>query len=382
MGAADPGFGVYIHWPYCRRICPYCDFNIHPSRDIDDDAWRDGLLSEVAHFARELQGRTVTSIYFGGGTPSLMAPQTAGAVIDAVHRYWTCAEDVEITLETNPTSSERDRLQDFKQAGVNRLSVGIQSLEDDALAFLGREHSAADAMQTLDDAHRMFARVTFDLIYALPGQSAAAWKNDLDRAVQYAGSHLSLYQLTIESGTPFFRTGVEVPDDDTTADMFEITQDVLARAGLPAYEISNHARPGDESRHNLTGWRGGDYVGIGPGAHGRLSLESGFIATHQVHNPDRWAQLVLEQGHGTAKRRHLSTDDRAHELVMMGLRLVEGIDIERFERVVGLAPDDVIDPDALTGMIEGGLMARDAASIRATAAGRQRLNAILTKLLV
>lgn len=381
MGSENPGFGVYVHWPFCRRICPYCDFNVHEEKELDAEVWRAALLSELAHYAGELGGRTVTSLYFGGGTPSLIEPETVGEIVQAVAGHWPVADGIEITLETNPTSSERDRLRDFRTMGVNRLSLGIQSFDDDALEFLGRDHSARDAIATLENANSVFERVTFDLIYARPNQSLSDWKNELDRAVQIAGGHLSLYQLTIESGTPFFRDGVHPADDDTAADMFETTQEILSAAGMPAYEISNHAKRGEESRHNLTCWRGGDYLGIGPGAHGRLTIDGAFYGTHQIHNPDRWLQLAIENGHGTAKRRLLETDDRARELIMMGLRLVEGVDTERFNQITGLAFDEVVDPDALARLIENELMTQTAASVYATESGRQRLNAVLGSLL-
>jgi len=376
-----PGFGVYVHWPFCRRICPYCDFNVHPETDIDADAWRDALLSELAHYAAELPGRTVTSLYFGGGTPSLMAPEITAALIDAVHDHWSVADDIEITLETNPTSSEQNALAAFRAAGVNRLSLGVQSFDDGALKFLGRDHSADDARRTLDAANALFDRVTFDLIYARPGQSPDDWTRELSEALRIAGGHISLYQLTIESGTPFARQGVASPDEDTVADMFEATQDILAGAGLPAYEISNHARPGEESRHNLTCWRGGDYLGIGPGAHGRLGIDGAFFGTHQIHNPTRWLQLARENGHGTAKRRPLTAEDRARELVMMGLRLVEGIDLERFSAIAGVGIDSVLDTDQVSRLTDGGLIATTAHTLRATTEGRQRLNAVLAALL-
>lgn len=382
MSASDPGFGIYVHWPFCRRICPYCDFNVHTETAIDAEAWRGALLSELAHYAAELPERTVTSLYFGGGTPSLMAPGTVAAVIDTIARHWAIAADIEITLETNPTSSERARLADFRTAGINRLSVGVQSFDDNALAFLGRDHTGADSIRTMEDARANFDRVTFDLIYARPDQALTGWYAELNQAVEYATGHLSLYQLTIESGTPFFREGVAPPDDDIAADMFETTQTVLADAGLPAYEISNHARPGEESRHNLTCWRGGDYLGIGPGAHGRLTTGDAFTATHQVHNPARWLELVRENGHGTAKRRSLTPGDRGRELLMMGLRLVEGVDPARFSRITGLPLDDLVDADARARLTAGGLIERDMTTLRATAAGRQRLNAVLAALLI
>ncbi len=376
-----PGFGVYVHWPFCRRICPYCDFNVHTDTAPDEAAWRNALLSELAHYAAELPGRTVTSLYFGGGTPSLMPPETVAALIDAVQMHWSIADDIEITLETNPTSSERARLRDFWMAGVNRLSVGVQSFDDAALAYLGRDHSGDDALRTLEDTKSVFERLTFDLIYARPGQTLENWRAELAHALDLAGGHLSLYQLTIESGTPFHKVGVTLPDEDTTADMFETTQDVLSAAGMPAYEISNHARPGDESRHNLTGWRGGDYLGIGPGAHGRLNIAGNVYGTHQIHNPQRWLQVANEQGHGTAKRRHLEAKDRARELVMMGLRLVEGIDLNRFHAITGMPADAVLDMDAVSGLQAGGLIDVSDDTLRATTDGRQRLNAVLGKIL-
>ncbi len=381
MAIDAPGFGVYVHWPFCRRICPYCDFNVHSVQDIDEAAWRDSLVAELSHYAAELPDRTVTSIYFGGGTPSLMAPETIRALIDSVASHWAISGDPEITLETNPTSSERERLADFNAAGINRLSVGVQSFDDDALDFLGRDHSGTDAIRALEDANATFDRVTFDLIYARPNQTRNDWQNELTQALRYAGGHISLYQLTIESGTPFYREGVEPADDDVSADMFETTQAVLADAGMPAYEISNHARPGEESRHNLTCWRGGDYLGIGPGAHGRLTIDGAFYGTHQIHNPARWLQLAREKGHGTAKRRPLSGEDRARELVMMGMRLVEGVCLDRFHKITGISFDDVVDPDAFDRLVDGGLTEQSGTRVRATAAGRQRLNAVLATLL-
>lgn len=376
-----PGFGVYVHWPFCRRICPYCDFNVHTDSAPDEAAWRSALLSELAHYAAELPGRTVTSLYFGGGTPSLMPPATVAALIDAVQMHWSIAEDIEITLETNPTSSEHARLRDFRTAGVNRLSVGVQSFDDSSLEFLGRDHSGAEALQTLEASKDIFERMTFDLIYARPGQTLDDWRAELVQALDLAGGHLSLYQLTIESGTPFHKAGVTPPDEDTTADMFESTQEILSAAGMPAYEISNHARPGEESRHNLTCWRGGDYLGIGPGAHGRLNIAGEVYGTHQVHNPRRWLQLTREHEHGTAKRRHLEPKERARELVMMGLRLVEGIDLNRFHAITGMPADAVLDMDAVIGLQVGGLIDISDNSLRATSDGRQRLNAVLAKIL-
>ena len=381
MSEPDPGFGVYVHWPFCRTICPYCDFNVHAEADIDEAQWRQALRDELAHYAAETTGRTVTSLYFGGGTPSLMSPETIAALIDDVRMHWTVRDDIEITLETNPTSSERERLHEFRAVGVNRVSVGVQSLDDTALTFLGRQHSANDAMRTLDAAQAIFPRTTFDLIYARPAQTLDAWLSELQQALSITSDHLSLYQLTIEPGTPFSRSGLKPADEDIAADMFEATQATLNASGLPSYEISNHARPGNESRHNLTCWRGGDYLGIGPGAHGRLTLNDGFFGTHQIHNPKRWLQLTRENGNGTAKRRTLSPEDRARELVMMGLRLVEGINKARFQKITGLPIVQIIDTQARDRLIDGNLLHEDDARLYASADGRQKLNALLASLL-
>lgn len=376
-----PGFGVYVHWPFCQTICPYCDFNVHARTDLDDAAWRDGLLADLAHYAADTPGRTVTSIYFGGGTPSLMPPETVRAIIDAVAAHWSVADDVEITLESNPTSAERSGFQDFRTAGVNRLSVGIQSLKDEALEFLGRDHSGADGIRALEDAQRIFDRTTFDLIYALPDQSPDDWQQELTSALQHAGGHVSLYQLTIEPGTPFNKAGVVGADPDFAADMYDITQAVMSAQGRPAYEVSNHAVPGDESRHNLTGWRGGDYVGIGPGAHGRITIDGQAFGTHQIHNPTRWLEKVSTDGHGTAKRRTLSADDRARELVMMGLRLTEGIDLGRFQTVTGTDIGAVTNTEAMALLVAGGLLNQTETRISATVAGRLVLNGVLDRLI-
>jgi len=381
VSAPDPGFGVYVHWPFCEAICPYCDFNVHTTTSIDETTWRDALIGEISHYGAETRGRTVTSLYFGGGTPSLMQPATIDAIIDAVQTQWAVAADMEITLEVNPTSGEQTKLKDFQRAGVNRVSIGIQSFDDNALKFLGRTHRGSDARHVLEMARKIFPRSTFDLIYALPDQTVDAWEVTLSDALSFAQGHISLYQLTIESGTPFSKQGQKPADEDVAADMFEVTQDVLSKAGMPAYEISNHAVPGEESRHNLTCWRGGDYLGVGPGAHGRLTLGGDTFGTHQIHNPSRWLDIVKTQGHGTAKRRPISSDDRAKELVMMGLRLKEGIDRDRFRRVAGVDLETTLDDDGLKQLIEGGLIQSRDRRLFATASGQQRLNAVLAKLL-
>ncbi|MEW5728316.1 MAG: radical SAM family heme chaperone HemW [Pseudomonadota bacterium] len=377
----DPGFGIYIHWPFCLSKCPYCDFNSHVAGHIDQSSWRAALLDELAWFAGIAPGREVTSIFFGGGTPSLMAPATAGALIERIGALWPVAGDVEITLEANPTSVEAGRFKAFRAAGVNRLSLGVQALDDAALKFLGRRHDSAEALAALRLARETFPRFSFDLIYARPGQSLAAWRAELARALEMAGDHLSVYQLTIEEGTAFApahaRGDFVLPDEDTAAAMFEATQVLCAEAGLPAYEVSNHARPGGECRHNLLYWRGGDYVGIGPGAHGRLGGE----AFRQHRAPAVWMERVERDGHATQDREPLDPATRAEELVMMGLRLVDGIDAETFSAVAGRSLWQVVDADAVARLAEGGFITRSPAGLRATARGMLVLNAVTAGLL-
>lgn len=372
---------IYIHWPFCESKCPYCDFNSHVAEGIDAAAWRDGLLAELRHYGTMTAGRRVGSVFFGGGTPSLMAAETVAALIDAVGDIWGWIEAPEITLEANPSSAEAGRFGGYRAAGVNRLSLGVQSLDPAALEFLGRRHDAAQARRALELAAATFPRHSFDLIYALPEQSAAAWQRQLAEALAFAGDHLSVYQLTVEPGTAFFRDRVAAAETDAAADMFELTRALLAEAGLPAYEVSNHARPGAESRHNLTYWRGGDYVGVGPGAHGRLSIDGGFHATHQIADPARWLARVGESGHATAKTRCLTARERAEEMVITGLRMAEGIDLALFEARGGLALDRVVDPSLLQQCLSGGLLARDGTRLKPTEQGLLRLNAMLAALL-
>ncbi len=377
----DPGFGIYVHWPFCLSKCPYCDFNSHVAGHIDQSSWRAALLDELAWFADIAPRRTVTSVFFGGGTPSLMAPATAGALIERVAALWPVAEDVEITLEANPTSVEVGRFRGFRAAGVNRLSLGVQALDDAALRFLGRRHDTAGALAAFRLARETFPRFSFDLIYARPGQTVTAWQAELSRALELAGDHLSVYQLTIEEGTAFApahaRGDFTLPDEDAAAAMFEATQALCAEAGLPAYEISNHARPGAESRHNLLYWRGGDYVGIGPGAHGRLNGE----AFRQHRAPAAWVERVERDGHATRERQSLDPATRADELVMMGLRLVDGIDAETFFAVSGLSLWEAVDADRVARLSEGGLVERTPGGLRATAAGMLVLNAVTAEVL-
>jgi len=317
-GAEDDALAVYVHWPFCESKCPYCDFNSHVAEGVDDGRWRSALLAELDHFAQGLEGRRVASIFFGGGTPSLMAPETAAAVIGRVKSLWPAAEDLEVTLEANPSSVEAGRFRAFLDAGVNRVSIGVQSLRPESLQFLGRRHSAAEALSAIAAAAKTFERFSFDLIYGLPGQTADAWRRELAEAVKMAGGHVSAYQLAIEPGTPFHRDGVQAAPEGLGADLYAITQEVLEKAGLRAYEISNHARPGAECRHNLDIWQGAEYVGIGPGAHGRLRarLRDGAAteAVYQVHAPGRWLagrnQNLLRGVHRQTDRSARHEDER------------------------------------------------------------------------
>ncbi len=377
------GFAVYVHWPFCLSKCPYCDFNSHVRESRDEAGWRDALLAELDHYAALTPGRTVTSIFFGGGTPSLMAPATTHSVIERIAARWSLADGAEITLEANPNSVEAARFAGFRAAGINRVSIGVQALDDDALRFLGRGHNAGEARAAIAAAQKSFERYSFDLIYARPGQTVAGWMAELDEALSLAGDHLSLYQLTIEPGTAFHaaqaRGDFVLPDDELGAALYQATQDRLEGAGMPAYEISNHARPGAESRHNLVYWRYEDYVGVGPGAHGRLTLDGGKRATRQERAPETWLTRIAERGHATAETRMVPARDAADEALLMGLRLSEGIDPARFERQTGLALDQAIDAARLERLTQAGYVVRDT-RLRATAAGRRVLNSVIAEL--
>jgi putative oxygen-independent coproporphyrinogen III oxidase len=378
---ADPGFGIYVHWPFCRAKCPYCDFNSHVSGELDHWGWARAFLAEIERYAGEIGPRTLGSIFFGGGTPSLMAPQTVAAVIERATACFTPAPELEITLEANPTSVEAGRLAGFRAAGVNRVSLGVQALDEAALRFLGREHTAAEALAAVGLAARLFPRYSFDLIYGRPGQTAAAWAAELDHALHHADGHLSLYQLTIEPGTRFEllqRTGaLAMPADEEQADLYELTQERVAAAGLPAYEISNHARPGEACRHNLIYWRSGEWLGVGPGAHGRLQLEGERFATEAWRLPKAWLERVERTGTGERTRTALARAEQVAELLVMGLRLSEGVDLTRLEAVAGATLDQVLDQGALDRSIADGLLEQQDGHLAATAAGRQRLDALL-----
>jgi oxygen-independent coproporphyrinogen-3 oxidase len=364
-----PDLALYVHWPFCVSKCPYCDFNSHVRETIDQERWRDALLADLAHEARETRGRRLTSIFFGGGTPSLMPPATVAGLIGAAERHWGFAPDIEITLEANPSSVEAARFADLAAAGVNRVSLGLQSLDETALRFLGRPHGVDEGLQALDTALAAFDRVSFDLIYALPGQGAAAWEAELDRALSFGTGHLSLYQLTIEPGTRFAAMtakGELVPaDPDESAALYELTRDVTAAAGLPAYEISNHARPGEESRHNLSYWRYLYYAGVGPGAHGRRNGH----ATQRHRKPENWLNALARNGHGIAEENGIGTRDARIEALLMGLRLTEG---------VACGPED-LEVVAVERLSEQGLVAYDGTRLRATPRGMLVLDAILAE---
>ncbi|HEX2889253.1 radical SAM family heme chaperone HemW [Vineibacter terrae] len=386
-----PLFGIYVHWPFCRSKCPYCDFNSHVRDAVDQRRWRNALQAELWHYATQTPGRAVTSIFFGGGTPSLMPPETVAAVIESIRNLWPVSPDVEITLEANPTSVEAARFEALRAAGVNRVSLGVQAFDAQALRFLGREHDVGDALAALALARDIFPRHSFDLIYARPGQTVDAWRAELDQALGFVGDHLSVYQLTIERGTRFWQDHARglftLPDEDTQAALFEATQARLADSYLPAYEISNHARTGGACRHNLAYWRYEDYVGIGPGAHGRVpspgdgDASARKRATRQATGPEAWLEQVEAHGHATAEDTIVQGADLVAEALMMGLRLTDGIDRTVFRRVTGVDPVAACDADALHRLVDGGFLAISAQTLRATARGRQVLNAVLARLL-
>ena len=375
------GFGLYIHWPFCEAKCPYCDFNSHVSRSIDQRAWRDAYLSELERGAAETQGRVLNAVFFGGGTPSLMDPDVVADVIAAIRRLWPTANDLEITLEANPGSVEADRFAAFRQAGVNRISMGIQALNDADLKRLGRIHTIAEGLAAFDIARTTFDRVSFDLIYGRQNQTLADWQTELKQALSLAIDHMSLYQLTIEQGTAFgdrYAIGKlrGLPTDDLGADMYAATQDICGEMGMPSYEVSNHARDGAQSRHNLIYWRYGDYLGIGPGAHGRLTQNGNRFATECFSNPKRWLDASVS-GATEKPRELLTTEDQGSEFLMMGLRLKEGVDLRRYEALAG-AP---LSTKKITQMQDIGMISRVHDQLFVTDQGFMVLNAILAELL-
>ena len=375
--AGESALAIYIHWPFCQSKCPYCDFNSYARRTISDEQYLQAAIRELDYCAGETRSRPVSSVFFGGGTPSLMAPQTVGALLDAVARLWPIESGCEITLEANPSSVESARFEGYRSAGVNRVSLGVQSLSDEQLRFLGRLHTVAEARQALSVAGKYFERMSFDLIYARPGQSELEWRAELGEALKMARGHLSLYQLTIEPETAFFdlnrRGKFRLPGQDLAADLYALTQEMCEAAGLPAYEVSNHAAPGEESRHNLTYWRYGDYLGVGPGAHGRLIMGGKKYAMAAAKAPAAWHAKVSECGSGCEERVELDQRQQAEEAVLMGLRLREGIDLSRLAAKTGFGPA----PQAIVALENERLLQRDGPRLKATPQGRLVLNAIV-----
>lgn len=378
-------FALYIHWPFCASKCPYCDFNSHVADTIDHNAWRDAYVREMEFYAGLTKGRTVTSIFFGGGTPSLMEPHTAELVIDTAQRLWHLSNDCEITLEANPTSIEIDKFKAFRQAGVNRVSVGVQSFNNEQLKFLGRRHDVGEAIKAIDTARTVFDRYSFDLIYARPNQTLAAWEAELSQALTHADGHLSLYQLTIEPNTAFHtryqRKEFNIPVDDDAAALYELTQTMMTAHGLPAYEISNHARAGEESRHNLAYWRYADYVGVGPGAHGRLTLNGNKVGTRGHRAPDVWLKQVADKGNGAHPFEAIDRRARLEEALMMGLRLQEGVPVSRLSQELNADWQTIIAPKRVRAMVDENMLVFEGDTLTATPEGLQRLNGLLSYLL-
>ncbi|MGB8814859.1 MAG: radical SAM family heme chaperone HemW [Paracoccaceae bacterium] len=375
------GFGLYLHWPFCQSKCPYCDFNSHVSTSIDQRRWEKAYLAEIDRAGQETKGRLLTSVFFGGGTPSLMEPALVAAILDRVRATWSVVNDWEVTLEANPGSVEAGRFKGYRDAGVNRISMGIQALNDVDLRRLGRLHSVSEARAAFDFARDTFDRVSFDLIYARQDQTLKEWQAELRVGLTMAADHLSLYQLTIEDGTAFgdrfARGGLRgLPDDDLSADFYATTQDLCEEAGLPAYEVSNHAKRGAESRHNLIYWRAGDYVGIGPGAHGRLTLDRTRWATEAPKPPGEWLQLVESIGSGESIRDHVSKSEQALEYLMMSLRLREGLSVSRYQSLSGID----IKISKINDLIEFGMITMKGDTLMATRNGRMVLNSVITEL--
>ena len=377
--AADPGFGVYVHWPFCLSKCPYCDFNSHVrGTPIDEDRYLAAFRAEIAHRARLAPGRVVGSIFFGGGTPSLMRPQTIAGVIDAIAAKWRLDPEAEITLEANPTSVEAGRFRGYREAGVNRVSIGVQALNDADLRALGRKHTVEEARAAVKLAAGIFPRYSFDLIYARPGQSEWAWRAELSEALGLAGDHVSLYQLTIEPDTIFERLRdagkLALPDEELSLALFSATREITDKRGLPAYEVSNHARPGGESRHNLVYWRYGEYAGVGPGAHGRLVGPKGRLAQETERHPEMWLTQVETEGHGLVEETVLSREEQGDEFLLMGLRLREGVDPRRYEALSGRP----IDPDRVRSLVEDGFIEVDGRGrLRVTPMGAPLLDTVV-----
>ncbi len=377
---------IYVHWPFCLSKCPYCDFNSHVQKLVDKTRWRKALCSDLNHKVKTTNQHLVTSIFFGGGTPSLMPPEIVAAVILEIKKNWELAENIEITLEANPTSSEAERFSFFKEAGINRLSLGIQSLDDASLKFLGRDHNAKEAINALEAAHEVFPRISFDMIYARSNQTIKSWKHELMNALKLASGHISLYQLTIEKGTTFYsqlqKGDFTLPDEKNSAEFFEVTQEMTQTRGYEPYEISNYARSGDACTHNLSYWRYNDFLGIGPGAHSRIQNSlNGTFALSQHTAPENWLKAVEESGHGTNRTQSLTKDQSAEEMLMMGLRLSEGINKKRFISRMGMKLEQFINLSALKRLNNAGFVLNNEERLCITPRGRILLNSVLSDLL-
>lgn len=380
----DEKLGLYIHWPFCVSKCPYCDFNSHVRDPIDEEQWEKAYVRELDFLGSQTRGRKLVSVFLGGGTPSLMAPQTVGAILDRLSNYWTLDPSLEITLEANPNSAEQEKFRAFKSAGINRLSLGVQSLYDSSLKRLGRAHGRHEALRALSMARQTFERFSFDLIYARPQQSLREWREELQEALTYAGSHLSLYQLTLEKGTAFYTQAqagrLQLPEEQLAGDFYEITQEIMEKAEMPAYEISNHARSGEESRHNLIYWRSQDYGALGPGAHGRVFEEGKRWSTKNFRTPERWLRSVQETGNGLEERVEVSRDEQMIEFLMMGLRLREGISLARFETLARQPFERIFPPEKLLPLITEKFLVKESDCLKATRRGQMCLNAVLSHL--
>ncbi|MBK9586950.1 MAG: coproporphyrinogen III oxidase [Alphaproteobacteria bacterium] len=377
--------GVYIHWPFCASKCPYCDFNSHVREGIDDEDWASAYERAISYYSRLVPGREVVSIFFGGGTPSLMKPKTVERIVSGIKKSWRCADDLEVTLEANPTSVEIGKFKDFRSAGVSRVSLGIQALDDESLKFLGREHNAAEALQAIEIAQSCFERMSFDLIYARPGQTPETWARELERGLSLARGHLSLYQLTIERNTPFFmrhrRGEFSVPDEVEGAELYLLTQEMTRRAGVPAYEVSNHAAPGQECRHNMVYWNYQDYIGIGPGAHGRFVLNGQKVASRDHAAPEVWLQRVGEAGYGSHPFEDISSEAQREEALMVGFRLNQGIGFQDFRSRFLVHPLELIHPGNLALSVGEGWVRLSDERIVLTVEGMLRLNSLIGFLL-
>ncbi len=377
--------GIYIHWPFCLAKCPYCDFNSHIREGVDDQAWQEGYIKTLDHYAAQMPGRTVRSVFFGGGTPSLMKPSVVESILERIQKNWRIANDIEITLEANPTSVEADKFVAFRAAGVNRVSLGVQSLNDDDLKFLGREHNAAEALKAIDIARENFERYSFDLIYARPDQTLAQWEAELRSALPHINGHMSLYQLTIERRTPFYmahaRGEFAIPKDDLAADFYTLTQEIMSAEGLPAYEVSNHVAPNQESAHNMIYWRYGDYIGAGPGAHGRLTINGQKHATREHSAPEIWLEKAGANGQAAHEYEPLSADERFMEALMMGLRLAEGVSKAALEREGECMLEDKTDRAKLDELKAQGWLTETDTHIKLEVEGLLRLNAIVPHIL-